>query len=79
MRIAVGECQAADPLWIQCGEDLRDAAAAIVSHEVNPINSQSVKDFSKHLCIGCNRHVLTDIDFSVAMGHQVNGDAAPNV
>ena len=79
MGVAVGEGETADALRVQRGEDLRDAAAAVVADEVHAVDVQGIEKFLEHLRIGRHGHILIRRDFGVTMRKQVHGYTAPNV
>jgi len=45
LRIAIGECEAANALRTERGENLRDAAAAVIADEIDLIDLQGIEKF----------------------------------
>ena len=62
-----------------CGEDLRDAAAAVVADEIDVGDRQRVEKFAQHRGIGGHRHVLGAGDLGVAVRQQVQRDTATRI
>ncbi len=73
MRVAIGEREAANALRIQRGENLRNAATAVVAYEIHLVDVQGIEKFLEHLRIGRHGYVLIRCDFRVAMRKQVHG------
>jgi hypothetical protein len=64
---------------VRRGEDLRDAAAAVVANEVHLTDLQRIEKLPEHLGVGGHGHVLLRRDLAVAMRQQVHRDAASDV
>src|SRR5216684_1362340 len=79
MSVAIGEREAANALRIQRGENLRNAATAVVADEVHLVDVQGIEKFLEHLRIGRHGYILIRRDFGVAVCKQVHGYAPPDI
>ena len=79
VRVAVGKNEAANAFGIKRGENLRNAAAAVVADKVHLIDVQGVEKFLEHLCVCGDGNVLVRRDFGVAMGKEIDGNATADV
>src|ERR1700752_4862312 len=57
VSISVGECQTSHAFRIEGSENLCDAASAVITHEVDTVDLQSVQKFSQHVRVACDRDV----------------------
>jgi hypothetical protein len=77
--IAVGQRQTPHALRVERGEDLGNAAAAVVSDQIDLIDGKRVEKLSQHMGIGRHGDVLVGRDLGVAMRQQINRDAPPDI
>ena len=73
--ITVCERQCAHAIRIERSE-IWAIAAAVVTDQVDLVDVQSIEHFPQHIRIGGHGDVLTGCDFRVAMGQQIDCDAA---
>jgi hypothetical protein len=66
--VAIGEREAAQACGIAGGEDLRDAAAAVVPDQVHTIDPERIEELAQHDGVGGHRHVLVGADLGIAVG-----------
>jgi hypothetical protein len=79
MYLAIGERQAPDALRIARRENLRNATAAIVRHEVDLIEPQGGTKGFQHLRLCLARHVLLGRRARGAVRELIDGDATAYV
>jgi hypothetical protein len=57
----------------------RDASAAVVADEIDPVDTEGVEKLLEHDGIGGHRHVLFRRDLGAAVREQVDRDATPDI
>ena len=79
VRVAIREREAAHTRGIERREDLRDAAAAVVTDQVHLVDLEHVHELPQHLRVRGHRHVLVRSDLRLPVRQQVDRDAAAHV
>jgi hypothetical protein len=77
--VAVGEGQRPHPLRIKSGEDLSDAAAAVIADQVDLIDFKGIEHLFQHLRVGGQGDILIRRDLGIAMRWEIHGNAAADI
>jgi len=77
--VAVGEGQGPDPLRHPDGDELGDGTPAVVAHQIDGVEVQSVEEGDDHLGLTIHGQAAVGRERGLPVGQQVDGQAGAQI